>query len=43
MVQRYKEASIEPMPLDLAATADAVRQRLQLSDAMRLAAFGKSR
>jgi len=43
MVQRYKEASIEPTPLDLAATADAVRQRLQLSDAMRLAAFGKSR
>jgi tripartite-type tricarboxylate transporter receptor subunit TctC len=41
--QRYREASIESTPLDLPATDALVRQRLQLVDAMRLAAFGKSR
>lgn len=43
VVQRYRDASIEHMPLDLAATAALVRQRLQQVDAMRLAVFGKAR
>lgn len=43
MLQRYREASIEPVPLDLGATGALVRQRLQLVDAMRLAVFGRTR
>jgi len=43
IVQRYRDASIEPLPLDLAATADQVRQRLQTVDVMRMAVFGRSR
>lgn len=43
ILQRYRDASIEPTPLDLAATSELVRQRLQLVDTMRLAVFGKSR
>ena len=43
MLQRYRDASIEPTPLDLAETGALVRQRLQVIDAMRLAVFGKSR
>jgi tripartite-type tricarboxylate transporter receptor subunit TctC len=43
VLQRYREASIEPALVDLAATAALVRQRLQLVDAMRLAVFGRSR
>ncbi len=43
IVSRYREASIEPTPLDLAQTADLVRQRLQLIDGMRLAVFGRTR
>lgn len=41
--QRYREAAIDAVPLDLAATAALVRQRLQTVDAMRLATFGKTR
>jgi len=43
ILQRYRDASIEPALLDLAATGHLVRERLQTVDAMRLAAFGKSR
>lgn len=43
MVQRYRDASIEALPLDLAATSALVRQRLQQVDAMRVAVFGRSR
>lgn len=43
IAQRYRDASIEPMPVDLSATAALVRQRLQLVDAMRMAVFGRSR
>jgi len=43
IVQRYRDASIEPTLLDLAATGELVRERLQTVDAMRLATFGKSR
>lgn len=43
IAQRYRDASIEPMPVDLSATAGLVRQRLQLVDAMRMAVFGRSR
>ena len=42
-LQRYRDASIEPTPLDLAETGALVRQRLQVTDAVRLAVFGKSR
>lgn len=41
--QRYRDAGIEPTPLTLAETADAVRRRLQSIDAMRLAVFGRAR
>lgn len=41
--QRYREASIEPIPLDLAATGALVQQRLALVDTMRRAVFGKTR
>ncbi len=41
--QRYREASIEPTPLNLAQTADLVRQRLQLIDSLRLRVFGRTR
>ncbi len=43
IAQHYREAAIEPAPLDLAQTAAAVRQRLQTIDAMRVAVFGRSR
>jgi len=43
IARRYREASIEPTPLNLAQTADLVRQRLQLVDGMRLAVFGRTR
>lgn len=43
IVQRYRDASIEPTPLNLAQTADLVRQRLQLVDGMRMAVFGRTR
>lgn len=43
MLQRYRDASIEPTPLDLTETGALVRQRLQVIDAMRLAMFEKSR
>jgi tripartite-type tricarboxylate transporter receptor subunit TctC len=43
IVQLYRDASIEPTPLNLAQTADAVRQRLLLVDGMRLAVFGRTR
>jgi tripartite-type tricarboxylate transporter receptor subunit TctC len=43
IVQRYRDASIDPLPLDVAGTAALVRQRLQLVDAMRLATFGRAR
>jgi tripartite-type tricarboxylate transporter receptor subunit TctC len=43
IVQRYRDASIEPLALDMPATAALVRQRLQRVDAMRMAVFGKSR
>lgn len=43
IAQRYREASIEPTPLNLTQTADLVRQRLQLVDGMRLAVFGRTR
>lgn len=43
IVQRYREASIDPLPLDLGGTAALVRQRLQLVDTMRLAVFGRAR
>lgn len=43
MLQRYRDASIEPTQLDLTETGALVRQRLQVIDAMRLAMFGKSR
>ncbi|MBC7942155.1 MAG: hypothetical protein H7Z19_20775 [Chitinophagaceae bacterium] len=39
----YRDASIEPTPLNLAQTADSVRQRLRLVDGMRLAVFGRTR
>lgn len=42
-VQRFRDASIEPLALDLPATAALVRQRLQVIDTMRMAVFGKSR
>jgi tripartite-type tricarboxylate transporter receptor subunit TctC len=41
--QRYRDAAIDALPLDLAATGALVRQRLQAVDAMRLAVFGKTR
>ena len=41
--QRYRDAGIDTVPLTLAQTADAVRQRLQTVDAMRLAVFGQAR
>ncbi len=43
LVQRYREAAIEPTPLSLEQTAELVRQRLQLVDGMRLAVFGRTR
>jgi hypothetical protein len=43
IVQRYRDASIEPLALDMPATAALVRQRLELVDAMRLAVFGRTR
>lgn len=43
IVQRYRDASIEPTPLNFAQTADMVRQRLQLVDGMRMAVFGRTR
>lgn len=41
--QRFREASIEPTPLSLVETADVVRQRLQVVDAMRVEVFGRAR
>ena len=43
MIQRYRDAGIEPTPLDLPQTVAAVRQRMQTVDAMRLAVFGRAR
>ena len=43
IAQRYRDASIEATPLDLAGTGAVVRQRMQVVDAMRLAVFGRSR
>jgi len=43
VAQRYRDASIESLPVDLDQTAALVRQRLQSVDAMRLAVFGRSR
>lgn len=43
LVQRYRDAAIEPTPIGLDATATLVRQRLQQVDAMRLAVFGRTR
>jgi len=43
IVQRYRDASIEPTPLTLAQTRAAIQQRLQVVDAMRLAVFGRTR
>lgn len=43
MVQRYRDAAIEPVPLALPEVVDTIRQRLQLVDAMRLAVFGRTR
>ena len=43
ILQRYRDASIEAIPLDLNGTAALVRQRLELVDAMRQAVFGRSR
>lgn len=43
MLDRYREAFIESVPLDWEGTGDLVRQRLQLVDSMRLAVFGKTR
>ena len=40
---RYRDAAIEPTPLDLAATRLAVSERLQRVDAMRLAVLGRAR
>lgn len=39
----YRGAAIEPTPLDLDATRQAVVERLRTVDAMRLAVFGRSR
>lgn len=43
IVQHFRAAAIEPLPLDLQQTAATVRQRLQKVDAMRMDAFGRSR
>jgi tripartite-type tricarboxylate transporter receptor subunit TctC len=43
VVQRYREAAIEPTPLGLDETAVQVRQRLQTIDEMRRAVFGRTR
>jgi len=43
IIQRYRDASIDPMPMDLVATRVLVRQRLQIVDAMRMSIFGKTR
>jgi len=43
LLQRYRDAAIEPTPLALPAVHDLVRQRLQQVDAMRLAVFGRTR
>lgn len=43
IVQRYREASIEPTPLNLSQTAELMRHRLDLVDGMRLAVFGRTR
>jgi tripartite-type tricarboxylate transporter receptor subunit TctC len=43
VAQRYRDAAIEPVPLAPPEVADAIRQRLQLVDAMRLAVFGRTR
>lgn len=40
---RYRDAAIEPTPLGLDATRQAVAERLRTVDAMRLAVFGRSR
>lgn len=40
---RYRDAAIEPTPLGLDATRQAVTDRLRTADAMRLAVFGRSR
>lgn len=40
---RYREAAIEPAPLDLAQTRAAVSDRLATADAMRTAVFGRAR
>ena len=39
----YRGAAIEPTPIDLDATRQAVTERLRTVDAMRLAVFGRSR
>jgi tripartite-type tricarboxylate transporter receptor subunit TctC len=43
IVQRYRDAAIEPTPLGLAQVHESVRQRLQTTDAMRTAVFGRTR
>lgn len=43
IIRLYRESSIEPTPVNLAQTADLVRQRLELIDGMRLAVFGRTR
>jgi tripartite-type tricarboxylate transporter receptor subunit TctC len=43
IAQRFADASIAPLPLDLAQTAAEVRRRLQSVDVMRLAVFGRTR
>ena len=40
---RYRDAAIEPTPLDLDATRHAVIERLQRVDAMRVAVLGRAR
>jgi tripartite-type tricarboxylate transporter receptor subunit TctC len=43
IVQRYRDAAIEPAPLDLAQTRAAIGERMATVDAMRLAVFGRAR
>jgi tripartite-type tricarboxylate transporter receptor subunit TctC len=43
VTQRFADASIEPLRLDLAQTAAEVRRRLETVDVMRLAVFGRTR
>jgi tripartite-type tricarboxylate transporter receptor subunit TctC len=43
IIDRYREAEIQPTPADLRETRQMISERLQLVDAMRIAVFGRAR